>query len=511
MSAFDDDDDAYRDERPRPLMSPSNMLPVQVVRRTVIAPEVVSLEIALPGTNQPPAPYLPGQFVTLAFPTKTETLYRSYSLCSDGMPTHPWEITIKRMAEGAVSTYLYDFVEEGTLLYSSLPRGAFTLPANLTPQTPLIFIAVGSGITPIFGMLQALDLMPDDERPPVQLHYASRTREDIIFRRDLARLDPEETWLQQWHYLSSEGHRMTASDIVQRVGRLGRRAHWYMCGPESLKRDVQRIILARGAAEERIHTEVFATERGASTVNFKMMTNEGDGNVSAYMRVEATDAVLGVQANETVLAALERHGYHPDSSCRAGSCGVCKLQLLSGNVDQRSGTALTPGERAAGYILSCIARPQGDITIAAGGQPPTHGELVAAGVAPRLSRSMTTMALRVSTVLTAGGLLLGAWQLTNHRPFSWQAHAQAPAPTATNVPGGTSTQTTSPHATPTIVGGPTATPTVFGAPTATPTVVGAPTATPKPGGNPSPTATPIAHPTATPPPPTATATPSTHP
>ncbi len=192
-----DDDDAAFDERPRPLMSPSNMLPVQVVRRTEIAPNVVSLEIALPGTNQPPAPYLPGQFVSLAFPTKTETLYRSYSLCSDGMPT------FKRLSEGAVSTYLFDFVEEGTLLYSSLPRGAFTLPAQLTPRTPIVFVAVGSGITPIFGMLQALDLMPEEERPPVQLHYASRTREDIIFSWELARLDPEERWLHQWHYLSS--------------------------------------------------------------------------------------------------------------------------------------------------------------------------------------------------------------------------------------------------------------------------------------------------------------------
>src|SRR6478736_2249400 len=93
-----------------PLAAPTNMLPVQVVERNVIAPDVVSVQIVLPGASQAPAPYLPGQFVTLALPTPNETLYRSYSLCGDGDPSRPWELTIKRMKMGAVSTYFYQSV-----------------------------------------------------------------------------------------------------------------------------------------------------------------------------------------------------------------------------------------------------------------------------------------------------------------------------------------------------------------------------------------------------------------
>src|SRR5215472_15066996 len=83
--------------RALPLAAPTNMLPVQVIERTVIAPDVVSVQIVLPGTSQAPAPYLPGQFVTLALPTPRETLYRSYSLCGDGDDTKPWSLTIKRV------------------------------------------------------------------------------------------------------------------------------------------------------------------------------------------------------------------------------------------------------------------------------------------------------------------------------------------------------------------------------------------------------------------------------
>ena len=486
------DYDASRDERPRPLISPKNMMPIQVVRREVLARDVVALQIALPNTTQPPAPYLPGQFVTLALPTAKETLYRSYSLCGDGLPHRPWEITIKRLKEGAVSTYLFDVVKEGTLLYSSLPRGTFTLPTVLNAATPIIFIAIGSGITPIIGMLRSLALLPDDERPYVQLHYASRTREDIIYRTELARMDLDETWLQQWHYLSSEGQRMAAAAVVRNVAKLGRRAHWYMCGPESLKREMHGMITARGVPEDHIHSEVFATQRGASTVNFRMVKDEDDGTIAAYMRVEATDAVLGVQNNETILTALERHGYHPDSSCRTGSCGVCKLKLLSGRVEPTGGSTLTPGERAAGFMLSCIGMPQGDITIANGGRPPKPGEVAAAAHPLGGSRLLVTAALRVATVVMASGLLLGAWQLTNHRPQL--IDAQGPIATFTALP--------------------TATPKNNNHPTPTPTVHGSPTPTLQPGVQPTatqlgvqPTATqPRTQPTATPHPPVPTPT-----
>ena len=173
-----------------PVVSPANMLPVQVVQREVVAPDVVSISIVLPGTEQAPAPYLPGQFVTLALPTPKETLYRSYSLCGSGDPSEPWEIAIKRMDQGAVSTYFYTWVTEGTLLYSSLPRGTFTLPADLGPEMTLVFVAAGSGITPIMGMLRALNRMPLSETPLVQLHYASRSVDDIIFGDELADMDP---------------------------------------------------------------------------------------------------------------------------------------------------------------------------------------------------------------------------------------------------------------------------------------------------------------------------------
>jgi len=477
-----------------PLVSPASMLPVQVVRRKEIAPDVVTLSLAVPDTDQAPAPYLPGQFVTLAIPTLKKVLYRSYSLCGNGRPDQPWEITIKRIQAGKVSTHLFEKVKEGKLLYSSLPRGTFTLPKDLQPGAPLIFVAAGSGITPIMGMLSALALLPPEFCPQVQLHYASKTPLEIIYRRELHELDPKDRWLHQWHYLSSDGNRLTAEDVLRRAGRLTRRAHWYMCGPEALKRDLQALLEDHDVPDEQVHSEVFVAQPAPNRTSEGVSTAPAvGGGAGFHLRVEETGDELEAHANETLLAALERQGYRSEFSCRAGACGACKLRVLAGQVSP-VGEALSAAERRAGYVLSCIAQPVGDVTLAAGGRPPAGGVRNAPGNAPApaaaraSSRRDAVNRVRWAAVFAIGGILFGTWNLTNHMPPSLLAHAASPgAPTsAPIVQGQTPTGTT-----PTPTTGTTPTP-------------GQAQPTPRPGTTPTPGQ---AQPTPTPRPPAPTPTP----
>jgi ferredoxin-NADP reductase len=468
-----------------PVVGPAHMLPVQVIDRQEDVAGVVSLFIVLPGTEQAPAPYLPGQFVTLALPTPRETLYRAYSLCGAGKMDRPWELTIKRMRQGAVSTYFYDSVRPGTLLYSSLPRGTFTLPVPVTPDMHCVFVAAGSGITPIMGMLRALARLPEEQRPLAQLHYASRSPDDIIFRDELWELDPDETWLRQWHYLSSRGERMTAPAIVERMGRATARAHWYMCGPEPLKRELQAHLAKRSTPERQIHFEVFAAQ-AAPAYRVDSRTSGAEGGA---LRIVETGAVLDAQPHETLLTALERHGYRPDFNCRVGVCGTCRLKMVSGEVDV-AGEMLSATERAAGYVLSCIAHPLGEVTLASGGRPPAgvaRVSRVAGDARPRGAVAAT----RLVALAGASALALGAWGLTNHRPASWPpviAAVQAPhasltaAPSASVPPGATATHPAAAPTSTTVPGGPTATPQGPSQPT--------PTATPRPRPTPTATSTP---------------------
>ena len=483
--------------RALPVVAPTNMLPVEVVARDVIAPDVVSIQIVLPGATQAPAPYLPGQFVTLALPTPRETIYRSYSLCGDGDPSRPWELTIKRMQMGAVSTYFYQSVQQGTLLYASLPRGTFTLPNSISPEMAFVFIATGSGITPLMGMMRAIQRLPERERPLVQLHYASRTPDDIIYRDELDEIDPDRIWLRQRHYISSEGHRMSVDAILDYAGPLATRAHWYTCGADSLKRELQTELEAMGVPARQVHTEVFASAHGPA---YRVAQTPAATEPSDLFIADTGDA-LNVEPGETLLAALERNGYRPEFSCRAGICGSCKLRVLEGDVDQQ-GEILSPAEKANGYVLSCIAHPIGQVTLASGGRAPagtTRRKIP--GVGGGKSRPAVA-GVRVAALVGMSALLYGSWSLTNHQPDSWAAAAAAPAaaPAAQQTAPADVTPDTSPSAVSTAT--PKATQgsggtggTGGGVPTATATSSGggqgspppAATATPKP--KPAPTAT----------------------
>ncbi|HEY7833709.1 MAG TPA: 2Fe-2S iron-sulfur cluster-binding protein [Ktedonobacterales bacterium] len=390
------------------------MIGVQVVACTPAAHEVVTLALALPGTQRAPAAYLPGQFITLEFATAQRTFYRSYSLCGDGRVEAPWEITVKRHHAGLISRHLYDRVRPGMLLRASLPQGGFTLPAPLRPDQPIVFVAGGSGIAPIYGMLRALARLAPALRPRVWLHYAYHSPADAIYGRELAALDPRRQWLTQWHYIATNGYRLRPEQTLAPLGAAIGEAEWYVCGPEALKRGIETAALRQGVPAARIHGEVFASPATAGdTVS---ATASSAGGRRPRVRLADSGAVLTAAPGATLLETLERAGYHPDFSCRAGACGTCRLRLVAGQVRNGDGSGLTPAERAAGDVLSCVARPVGDVTLASAGVPGGQG-----GGRHRPGQR----ALRIGLTAAAAALFVAAWGFTNHSPVTAASSAGA--------------------------------------------------------------------------------------
>ncbi|RBM21551.1 oxidoreductase [Prauserella sp. PE36] len=74
-------------------------------------------------------------------------------------------------------------------------------------------------------------------------------------------------------------------------------------------------------------------------------------------------------ADQTLLDACLRAGVWMPNSCNQGTCGTCKLTVLSGEVDHGASPldTLTEEERGAGLALACQARPVADVTV--GGAP----------------------------------------------------------------------------------------------------------------------------------------------
>lgn len=71
--------------------------------------------------------------------------------------------------------------------------------------------------------------------------------------------------------------------------------------------------------------------------------------------------------DDTILRAAQRAGLGMPYECNVGSCGTCKIELISGEVESNwpAAPALTERDRGRGRVLGCQSRPMGDCTVKA--------------------------------------------------------------------------------------------------------------------------------------------------
>lgn len=83
------------------------------------------------------------------------------------------------------------------------------------------------------------------------------------------------------------------------------------------------------------------------------------------VKIQPSGSQFEVPDGDTVLHAALEAGFHLPYGCRSGSCGSCKGKLLEGRIDYGNyqERALSADERAAGYCLFCVAKPQSDLSI----------------------------------------------------------------------------------------------------------------------------------------------------
>jgi ferredoxin len=88
--------------------------------------------------------------------------------------------------------------------------------------------------------------------------------------------------------------------------------------------------------------------------------------MSHKVLIEDTQEEYRCREDQHLLAGMEALGRKGiPVGCRGGGCGVCKIEITSGEYTKRvmSRDHVTVEEEAGGCVLACRVKPQSDITL----------------------------------------------------------------------------------------------------------------------------------------------------
>ncbi len=295
----------------------------------------------------PLRPFAPGSHINVRLPgSQGTTLERTYTLSSSPKLLPAFSLTVKRVPGGAASNWLAEHLKTGQTLEFTQASGEFILPE----QTPgrLLFIAAGSGITPMMSMLRFL--ADTANKSEIDCFYYARTPDDIIFHKELEGLCASMPHLKinycveqatgTWQGLSGR----IASQHFSNLNKLSK-YEIYLCGPAPFMTAASQSLNTLGVADYQIHKEVFALDLSKVAIQSRA-------------KVQFANEPGAPMTKKTLLEEAESRGFKIASGCRSGICKTCRCKKLSGET-----VNLLSGQRSSvanEYILTCITQAVSD-------------------------------------------------------------------------------------------------------------------------------------------------------
>ncbi|MDB5676451.1 MAG: hypothetical protein JWM65_3433, partial [Sphingomonas bacterium] len=306
-----------------------------------------------PVDDRPLAQPRPGQSVTVRLRGEDGArVTRTWSLSHHAPGMDRYRLTVRHQG-GQGSTALHRALP-GEQVELRSPRGDFTLDAG--SFRPLVLIAAGIGITPLYAMLQAHLARPG--APPVYLIYGARTSDQAAFHAPLHALAAAHPHFQlEMIYSQADQPQRSRGridpplirDVLADLHILldGRRidlpwheADMYLCGPDDFCVSITDALVAQGANPDHIHFEHFtAAAQGETDLE----------QAEVHFRTSGVSAIWRAEDDISLLELAEQHGAGVESDCRAGNCLTCRTRVIEGDM-----TAALPD----GSGLLCIGRPK---------------------------------------------------------------------------------------------------------------------------------------------------------
>jgi ferredoxin-NADP reductase len=308
-------------------------------------------------------PFQAGQYINIFVEAGGVRTSRPYSISSSPTQRGYYDIAIRRVEDGFISSHLLDKVKIGDKFESTSPSGTFH-HNPLFHGNDLVFLAGGSGITPFMSMIREVADRGLDRR--IHLIYGNQDMNDVIFHDEIRNIIERHPSIGLSIVISSPPNDyrgltgfITAELMKDVLGNVSSKT-FYLCGPEAMYPFCLKELDKLGIKKSKIRTEVYGPP---SDVTLQPGWPEHIRSGSEFRVRVKGGKIIHAKAGEPLMISLERQGIVIPAQCRTGECSLCRTKLISGRVYQPEGVRLRKSDRYFGYIHPCMAYPLEDLEI----------------------------------------------------------------------------------------------------------------------------------------------------
>lgn len=352
-----------------------DMQRLRVAKIEEIDPFVKHIVLGPAEPDQELASFTPGQFISIAYQIDGSTCTRPYSLTSTPRDAAEGHYDIYLGKAGFTSTWAFENLKEGDIVYGSVPFGHFTYdPESGTKQ--IIGIAGGFSVTPLHSIAKAI--VEGDLDAEMVLFSGWDHSYEIMLRDDYKEYSERSDKFKYIFIVADEAEASAMPDaepgyisldlIKKYAGHFDLdNAYYLVCGPqemyEALDEELSSLAFPASHYKTEIPGEVKDSlvfpEYPAEKANETFTIHVYRGNCAGGEEID-----IPALATETIEVALERAGLTYQARCRSGACGCCLSKMDEGAifVPSRWDTR-TDEELDEGLIHPCCSFPLSDIKL----------------------------------------------------------------------------------------------------------------------------------------------------
>ncbi len=308
-----------------------------------------------------------GQFLTIQVKIGNSLVTRPYSISSAPYQTlgeNPFvEITVRKpRADGFIADYLYDQAKVGESFQGEVGLGEFHYDP-IRDAKHVVALAGGSGITPFASMAKEIKNGKLDF--DLTIMYGSVVSTDIILKDELEACACDKVHIV--HVLSGDNPGWTGetgflnAELIKKYS--ARDTTYFVCGPQVMYDFVRGELEKLEIPQRRIRYEVFGQVRDILKFDdFPRELRDSEFKISVMQGI--CETVINAKATESIAVALERAGLKIHTACRSGSCGFCRIKVLSGKYFVcPTGDGRRGADKDFNYVHACSTYPLEDMKI----------------------------------------------------------------------------------------------------------------------------------------------------